>query len=385
MKAYLDNSATTMPSKNVKNEINDFLSTTYGNPSSLHDLGIISERRIKKAKKTIANDLKCSTEEIVFTSGGTESNNLAIIGYALRNRSKGNHLITTVYEHKSVFEAFKYLETQGFDVTYLSVGSQGEIDNDELKSALTDETILVSIMHINNEIGTINPINDFGQIIKTFNNQIIFHVDGVQSFGKFNIDLNNIDLYAFSAHKIHGLKGIGGLYLKKNVSIQNIHFGGQQENGIRPGTENLLGIVSLNVALKDAAEMRKKNLHHVKNLKEKLSKYIVENIEDSKINVTHYNASPYILSVSFKDMKAEVLLHDLESKEIFVSTGSACNSNSKNNSHVLESINLGEEYIGGTIRFSFSKDNTFDEMAIVCKSLKESVKNIREIIRRRQK
>lgn len=383
MKAYLDNSATTMPSKNVKNAINEFLNTSYGNPSSLHDLGIIAERRIKRAKKTIANDLKCSTKEIVFTSGGTESNNLAIIGSALRNKGNGNHLITTVYEHKSVLNAFKYLESIGFEVTYLSVGSEGEINDEALKNALTSKTILVSIMHINNEIGTINPINKFGSLIKEYNSRINFHVDGVQSFAKFNIDLKNIDMYSFSAHKIHGLKGIGGLYLRKGVSLQNIHFGGQQENGIRPGTENLLGIVSLNIAVKEAVDTRKKNLQHVKKLKDKLSDYILENIENSKINAKHYSASPYILSVSFKDMMAEVLLHDLESKEIFVSTGSACNSKSKSNSSVLESINLDEEYIGGTIRFSFSKDNTSEEIDFVCEKLKESVKNIRKIVQRR--
>lgn len=383
MKAYLDNSATTMPSKNVKIEINEFLDTSYGNPSSLHDLGIISERRIEKTKKTIANDLKCSIGEIIFTSGGTESNNLAIIGYALKNRSKGNHLITTLYEHKSVLNAFKYLESLGFDVTYLSVDSQGEIDHNELKAALINETILVSIMHINNEIGTINPIKDFAKTTKTFNDQIVFHVDGVQSFGKFNIDLRNIDMYSFSAHKIHGLKGIGGLYLKKNVPLQNLHFGGQQENGIRPGTENLLGIISLNAALKEAIEARNKTIKHVTVLKEKLSKFILEHIPDSKINVSKGKASPYILSVSFKDMMAEVLLHDLESKEIFVSTGSACNSRSKSNSYVLESINLDGKYIGGTIRFSFSKNNTLDEIDFVCKSLEASVISIREITQRR--
>lgn len=383
MKAYLDNSATTMPSKKVKIALQEFLNTSYGNPSSLHDLGIFAERSIKRAKKTIANDLKCSSKEIIFTSGGTESNNLAVIGYALRNKGKGNHLITTTYEHKSVLNAFKYLQSIGFEVTYLSVGSQGEIDEKALKNALTDKTILVSIMHINNEIGTINPINKLGSIIKEYNPEIKFHVDGVQSFGKFDIDLKNIDMYSFSAHKIHGLKGVGGLYLKKDICLQNIHFGGQQENGIRPGTENLLGIVSLNVALKEAVDIRKKNLEHVKKLKNQLSKYIIENIEDSKINVKDYNTSPYILSVSFKDMMAEVLLHDLESKEIFVSTGSACNSKTKSTSYVLESINLDKDYIGGTIRFSFSKDNTFEEINYVCEKLKESVKSIRKIVQRR--
>jgi len=383
MKAYLDNSATTMPSKKVKNEMNDFLNISYGNPSSLHDLGIIAERRIKKAKKNIANDLKCSGKEIVFTSGGTESNNLAIIGYALKNKNKGNHLITTTYEHKSVLNSFKYLESIGFNVTYLSVGSQGEIKREDLKDKLTDETILVSIMHINNEVGTMNPIETFGKIIKEYNNQIVFHVDGVQSFGKFNINLKNIDLFSFSAHKVHGIKGIGGLYINSEISISNLHYGGQQENGIRPGTENLLGIVSLNAALEEAVETRKETFDYVKKLKEKLSRFIIKNIEDTKINVESYETSPYILSVSFKDMMSEVLLHDLESKNIFVSTGSACNSKSKSNSYVLESMNIEDEYIGGTIRFSFSKNNTVEEIDYVCESLETSVKSIRKIIQRR--
>jgi cysteine desulfurase len=383
MKAYLDNSATTMPSEKVKKAINDFLNKSYGNPSSLHDLGIIAERKIRKAKKNIANDLKCERKEIVFTSGGTESNNLAIIGYALKNKNKGNHLITTTYEHKSVLNSFKYLETIGFNVTYLPVGSQGEIKTDDLKDALTNETILVSIMHINNEVGTMNPIETFGGIIKEYNKSISFHVDGVQSFGKFKIDLKNIDLFSFSAHKIHGVKGIGGLYINKSIAISNIHFGGQQESGIRPGTENLLGIVSLNAALEEASETRIETLDYIKKLKEKLSSYIIKNIEDSKINVDSYKTTPYILSVSFKDMMSEVLLHDLESKNIFVSTGSACNSKSKSNSYVLESMTIEEEYIGGTIRFSFSKNNTMEEIDYVCESLETSVKSIRKIIQRR--
>lgn len=383
MKAYLDNSATTIPSESVKREINEFLNTTYGNPSSLHDLGIISERRIKKTKKTIANDLKCLPDEIVFTSGGTESNNLAIIGYALANRSMGNHLITTAYEHKSVMNSYKYLESLGFNVTYLSLGSQGEINEKQLKESLTDETILVSIMHINNEIGTMNPINDFGRIIKKYNQQIAFHVDGVQSFGKFNIDLKSIDMYAFSAHKIHGIKGVGGLYINKKTKVQNIHFGGQQEKGKRPGTENLIGIISLNSALKEAIINRERNLKHVAKLKTYVSDYILRNIDNAKINVDSYNASPYIISLSFKDIMAEVLLHDLESKGIYISTGSACNSKSNTNSHVLESINLDETYIGGTIRLSFSGDNTFDEIESACEILKESINSIRQIIQRR--
>jgi len=383
MKSYLDNSATTMPSKFVKEKINEFLNTTYGNPSSLHDLGIISERKIKRGKKIIATDLKCSVDEIIFTSGGTESNNLSIIGFALANKGRGKHLITTAYEHKSVLNSFKYLESLGYQVTYLTVGNAGEIDEKQLKEALTNETILVSIMHINNEIGRINPINDFGKIIKDYNSKIAFHVDGVQSFGKFNIDLRAIDLYTFSGHKIHALKGIGGMYIKKNLKLQPIHFGGQQEKGVRPGTENLLGIVSLDAALRESIQKRKESLRHVEALKYYVSNFILEKIEEARINVTKDRSSPYILSVSFKDVMSEVLLHDLESKGVYISTGSACDSKNNTNSHVLESINLGKDFIGGSIRLSFSRENSLEEVKFACEALKESIENIRQVIQRR--
>lgn len=383
MKVYLDNASTTFLSHGVKNEIKEFLDTTYGNPSSLHDLGLVSERYIKRTKKIIAKYLKIDTKEIIFTSGGTESNNLAIIGTALKNKNQGKHLITSSYEHKSVLNSFKYLEGQGFKVTYLKPNPKGLITTESLQEALTEETILVSIMHINNEIGTINPINALGQVIKQYNPNIKFHVDGVQSFGKFALSMKDIDLFSFSAHKIHGLKGIGGVYIAKGKQLQNIHFGGQQENGLRPGTENLIGIKSLNKALDEAVHKIDDHLEHVNRLKRYIIKEIISNIPDVSINGDINNSSPYILSVSFQSMMAEVLLHELESKNIYISTGSACNSKSSDYSHVLESINLDENLLKGTIRMSLSRYSTIEEIHYFLKELYTAVKALRKILKRR--
>lgn len=383
MKVYLDNASTTFVSDAVKREIKDFLDSSYGNPSSLHDLGLVSERVIKKTRKTIAKYLKIDMNEIIFTSGGTESNNLAIIGTALNKKNSGMHLVTTAYEHKSVLNSFKYLESLGYKVTYLKPNRDGIITTDILEQALTKETTLVSIMHINNEIGSINPINDIAKVIKTFDRRIKFHVDGVQSFGKYSLSMKNIDLFSFSGHKIHGIKGIGGLYKSKETQLENIHFGGQQEKGLRPGTENLLGIKALKTAIDEADNNIDHSLKHVSELKEYMMTEMSRNISELSFNSPSKISSPYILSVSFKYMMAEVLLHELESKGIYVSTGSACNSKSSDYSHVLESINLDEELLEGTIRISLSRYSTRTEIDYFLKQLYQSIDSLRKILKRR--
>ncbi|MEA1975005.1 MAG: cysteine desulfurase family protein [Bacillota bacterium] len=384
MEIYLDNSATTKVSQLVKEEVNNVLNNAYGNPSSLHDIGTKSKKKIIQSRKIISNYLGCKKEELIFTSGGTESNNLAIIGYAMRNKRKGKHIITTKIEHKSVLNSFKYLEKNGFIVTYLDVDRDGLIDLQKLKREITDNTILVSIMHINNEIGIINQINDIADLIKKENSQVVFHVDGVQSFGKYKINLKNIDMYSFSGHKIHCVKGIGGLFKKENIIIDNLLKGGQQENSIRPGTENLIGISALGVATEDSVNNLEKNYEIVSKIKNRFYNYINEKIDGCIINGQENSKfSPYILSVSIENMLAEVLLHSLESKEIYISTGSACNSKNKKNSHVLTSIGIDNNLVDGTIRISFSRYTTTKEIDYACLCLKESIEDLRKVIARR--
>ncbi len=381
MEVYLDNSATTKVSEIVKNEINDILNNYYGNPSSIHDIGMKSEKKIRKARKTIAKYLGCKNEEIIFTSGGTESNNLAIIGYAIRNRKKGNHIITSKIEHKSVINSFEYLKTQGFDVTFLNVNQKGMIDLNELENKINENTILISLMHVNNEIGNINKINEIGDLIKKNNSNAVFHVDGVQAFGKYKINLRNIDMYSFSGHKIHSVKGVGGLYKKKSILIDSIHKGGQQESEIRPGTENLIGISAMGKAVEEIIEEYENNYKKVLELKESFTKYLNDNIEDCVINGAGVEeTSPYVLSIALKNIYAEVLLHSLESKKVYISTGSACNSKSKKYSHVIEALNIDEELMKGTIRVSFSKYSTMSEIEYALKALKDSIDELRKII-----
>ena len=381
MEIYLDNSATTKPSEKVKNEIYDILNNCYGNPSSIYDIGMKSEKKIRITRKIISKYLGCKNEEIIFTSGGTESNNLAIIGYAMRNRNKGNHIVTSRIEHKSVINSFKYLKTQGFDVTFLDVNEKGNINLDELKNVVGQKTILVSLMHVNNEIGNVNRINDISDLIKNINIRTAFHVDGVQAFGKYKINLKNIDMYSFSGHKIHGVKGVGGLYKKKSIFIDSIHKGGQQEFEIRPGTENLIGISAMGRAVEEIVVEYESNYKKVLELKKSFIKYLNENIEDCVINGAGIEeTSPYVLSLSLKNIYGEVLLHSLESKKIYVSTGSACNAKNKKYSHVIEALNIDVALMKGTIRISFSRYSTMDEVKYTLKELKVSVEELRKII-----
>lgn len=355
MEIYLDNAATTKPLESVIEITNQIMKENYGNPSSLHMMGINAEKIVRDAKKIIANKLNANENEVYFTSGATESNNTAIFGSVYANKRKGNHIITTEIEHPSVLECFSKLEKEGFDVTYLSVNKEGIIDIEELKNALTEKTIFVSIMAVNNELGSINPINE---VVKLKNNyDFILHTDAVQAFKKIPENIYcNADLISISGHKIHALKGVGALIVKKGVKINPLICGGGQQNNFRSGTENVIGIGSLLKAVENKNDTKK-----LMELKTRLK----EGLESDKIKINCYNngnSAPHILSATFVGKRGEVILHSLEAEGIYVSTGSACHSNKFGESHVLKAIGLPKDEIGATIRFSFGEFNTIEDI-----------------------
>ena len=343
MQAYLDNSATTKCAPEVVDVCVKVMSEDYGNPSSKHMKGVEAENYIKEAKETIAKTLKCQEKEILFTSGGTESNNMAIIGTAMANKRKGNHVIVSSVEHSSVKEPFNFLSENGFRVTYLKVDRNGIVDLNDLKEALDDETILVSVMYVNNEIGAVEPIEEIGHIVKSYNPDIVFHVDAIQAYGKYKIvpKKYNIDLLSVSGHKIHGPKGSGFLYIKDKTRIKPIIYGGGQQKGMRSGTENVPAIAGLSAAVKliynDQFEDKINNMYELKDYfideLEKLADVVINSYKGTK-------SAPQIVSVSFRGVRAEVLLHALEDKNIYVSSGSACSSNKPGLSNTLVAIGL---------------------------------------------
>ena len=383
MEIYLDNSATTKPYDEVVNKMVEALTTEYGNPSSMHRKGIVVEKNIKQIRQDIARSIGAKDKEIFFTSGGTESNNAIIRGVANLNKKRGNHLITTEIEHPSVLHTFKDLESEGFEVTYLKVNKEGVIDFDEFKNSLRDNTILVSIMHVNNEVGSIQPVDKIGSYLSTLENKVYFHVDAVQSFGKIEFRPNkyNIDFMSVSGHKIHGPKGIGFMYIKENNRLKPILTGGGQESSIRSGTENVPGIYGLGEAVRITMSNLKENISNINKLRTMLKDELQNNIDNIKINSPEYGVC-HILNVSFIGIKGEILLHYLEQKNIYVSTGSACSSKKKG-SHVLLAMNLKHEEIEGAIRFSLSNMNNEEDIINAVKIIKESVKELRDIIRKR--
>lgn len=380
---YLDNCSTTKPREEVIRIISKSLEEDFGNPSSLHRLGMNAEKKIKNSREIISNFLGVNSNEIYFTSGGTESNNIAIQSMVNKLFKRGNHIITTKIEHPSVLNIMKDYETKGFNIEYLDVDRDGNINLQDLENSINDNTILVAIMQVNNEIGNIEPISQINNIIRKNSSKALFHVDGVQGFGKVKIDLrsSDVDSYSFSSHKIHGPKGIGGLYIDKKHSLLPIIYGGNQERGIRSGTENLTGIIGFAEALRIMKENYDIEIKSVKNLKDHFLNKISNEIDDIKIN-TPKDSSPYILNISFRNVRGEVLLHYLEDKGIYVSTASACSSNVKDKSYVLEAIGLNDLEIEGAIRFCFSYENTMDDMDYTIEVLKQSVSEIRQIILR---
>lgn len=384
MEIYLDNSATTKPYQEVVDKMVLALTTQYGNPSSIHKKGIEVEREIKEIRRNIARSLGAKENEIYFTSGGTECNNTIIRSVARLNKKTKKHIISTVIEHPSVLDTLKDLESEGFEVTYLPVDKDGKISIEDLKNAIKKETILVSIMHVNNEIGTIQPIEEIGKYLKSLDEKIYLHVDAVQSYAKikFRPSRYNIDFMSVSGHKLHGPKGIGFMYVKENNRIKPLLTGGGQEIGIRSGTENVPGIYGIGEAVKVINKDLEGTIDKIRELRDLLKEEILANIDDVKIN-TPEDGVCHVLNVSFRGVRGEVLLHYLEQKEIYVSTGSACSSKKKG-SHVLNAIGLTPEEIEGAIRFSLSDLNTKEEIMKTVEVLKESVSDLRMIIGRRR-
>lgn len=384
MEAYLDNSATTRCSKAAADKMVLLLTEDYGNPSSLHMKGVIAEKYINEAKKKIAKTLKCQEKEIVFTSGGTESNNLAIIGSAMANQRAGKHIITTQVEHASVANTMKFLEGNGFEVTYLGVDHDGRISLEELKSAMRPDTILVSIMQVNNEIGAVMQVEEAGKLIKEINPNTLFHVDAIQSYGKLHISPKNMscDLLSVSGHKIHGPKGSGFLYIKDKTKIKPIIYGGGQQKGMRSGTENVPAIAGLGVAAEEIYTDLDKKIEAMYELKSHFINEVTK-IDGVTVNgLTDKTSAPHIVSVSIQGVRAEVILHTLEDKNIYVSAGSACSSNKPAVSATLKAIGLPNELLDSTVRFSFCVDTTIEEIDYAIEVMQDVIPKLQKYTRR---
>lgn len=384
MEVYLDNSATTRAFPEVAELVTKIMCEEYGNPSSMHLKGVQAENHIKVAKETLARILKVNEKEIFFTSGGTESDNLALIGCAMANYRAGKHLITTQIEHPAILQTMHYLEDQGFEVTYLSVDKTGRISLEELKDSIRPDTILVSIMHTNNEIGAVQPIGEAGRLIKSINPGTLFHVDAVQGFGKFPIypKKMGIDLLSVSGHKIHGPKGVGFLYIGERVKIHSISYGGGQQKNIRSGTENVPGIAGLALAAKIMYEALGEDTKRLYELKT----YFINGLQqlpDVQINgPMGTDGAPHIISVSIRGIRSEVMLHALEDKGIYVSAGSACASNKSHAvSATLKGIDLQKELLDSTIRFSMSVFTTKEEIDYTLQAMYDMIPMLRKYTR----
>jgi len=383
MECYFDNSATTGMHPEVVESMNKVMLEEYGNPSSMHRKGMEAENHVRNAREIIAKTLKVDDRCILFTSGGTESDNMALIGCARANKRSGTHIITTKIEHPAILETCKYLENEGFEITYLGVDRDGHIDLKELEDSIREDTILVSIMHTNNEIGAVEPIELAGAIIKKKNPKTIFHVDAVQGYGKWQIypKKQNIDLLSVSGHKIHGPKGIGFLYIGSGIKIHPIIHGGGQQKNLRSGTENVPAIVGIAKAADQIYANLEKDREHMYSMRKRLIEGLLE-IEDTRINglISEENA-PHIVSASIGGIRSEVVLHALEEKGIFVSAGSACASNKPAISETLKAIKVEQRFLDSTIRFSLCADNTMDQIEYAIEVMKDVVVKLRKYTR----
>ena len=377
-KIYLDHAATTRTDEEVLEAMKPYFLEKYGNAGSLHSFGREARDALEKSRKIAADFINARPNEIIFTSGGTESDNLAIMGVLWANQDKGKHIITSRIEHPAVLETCKYLEKRGWKVTWLDVDSDGLINPKDVEKAITKETILVSIMHVNNEIGTIQPIEEIGKICKK--NKVYFHTDAVQSYGKIKIDVKkmNIDLLSVSGHKIYGPKGVGFLFINQDVKIVPIQHGGGHETGLRSGTENVAGIIGLAKATELAEKNMKKESEKLKKLQDKLINELLK-ISGTKLNGSRDKRIYNNINISFEGVEGEALLLRLDGKGICVSTGSACSSKSLEPSHVLTAIGLKPEKAHGSLRITMGKDNTEEEIDYVIKSLNEIVNSLRKI------
>lgn len=380
MEAYFDNGATTRVFPQVKDIVIEAMEEEYGNPSSMHMKGVKAEQYVKDAREIIAKSLKVDPKEIVFTSGGTESNNMALIGTAMANARKGKHIISTRIEHASVYNPLFFLEENGYEITYLPVDEHGVVDLEALEKAIRPDTILVSVMYVNNEIGAVQPVEEIGKIVKKKNPDTLFHVDAIQAYGKYHIYPRRlkIDLLSVSGHKIHGPKGIGFLYIKDKTKVHPLILGGGQQKGMRSGTENVPGIAGLGKAVQLIYQDHEEKMKKIQAMKDDFIAQVME-LSDVRNNS---GEAPHIASISFQGVRSEVLLHALEEKGIYVSSGSACSSNKPAISGTLKAIGLTKEYYDSTLRFSFCIFNTKEEVDYTVNCLRELLPILRRFTRK---
>jgi cysteine desulfurase len=378
---YFDNGATTRVFPEVREIMDELLEISYGNPSSMHRKGFEAEQYKNQARDVIAKSLKVDPKEIFFTSGGTESNNLALIGTALAGRRRRRHIITSCIEHASVYNTLSFLEDEGFEVTYLPVDDKGIVDLEALKEALRPDTLLVSVMAVNNEIGAVEPVEEIGKIIKKYDPEILFHTDCIQAYGKMPVRPKKwkADMISVSGHKIHGPKGIGFIYIKTGTKIKPLIWGGNQQKGMRSGTENMPGIAGLGKACELICQAQEEKIARISGIKKHFLERVLTEVPDT---FDHSGEAPHIASVTFLGVRSEVLLHALEEKGIYVSAGSACSSNKPEVSGTLKGIGLEKDQYESTLRFSFSIYNSEEEVDFCIDALKELLVVLRRFKRR---
>ena len=384
MEVYFDNSATTRVLDSVRDVVVKVMTEDYGNPSAKHRKGMEAEQYVRQAASRIAKTLKVKDKEILFTSGGTESNNMALIGTAMANQRAGKHIISTRIEHASVYNPLAFLEQQGFEVTYLSVDSKGHISLEELEASIRPDTILVSVMYVNNEVGAVMPVEEIGKLVHEKSPKALFHVDAIQAFGKYRIYPKKlgIDLLSVSSHKIHGPKGVGFLYINEKVRVQPQILGGGQQNGMRSGTDNVPGIAGLGVAADMVYTDFDKKMQHLYALKERMAEGLSK-LGDITINgMPLREGAPHIMSVTFHGVRSEVLLHTLEEFGVYISAGSACSSHKRKPSATLTAMGLSRADVESTVRISFCEENTFEEVDYCLEALEKTIPMLRRYARR---
>lgn len=381
---YFDNSATTRVSERVMELVVRTMREDYGNPSAKHSMGVRAERYVREAAERIARTLKVSAKEILFTSGGTESDNMALIGCALANQRAGRHIITTAIEHPAVYEPLLFLEGLGFEVTVLPVDERGHISPAQLKEALREDTILVSVMYVNNEIGAVEPVQELAGLVHERKPAALFHVDAIQGYGKYRIYPKRfgIDLLSVSGHKLHAPKGVGFLYIDSRVKIRPLLYGGGQQGGLRSGTINVPGIAGLGEAAAEAYEDFDEKIAHMRALKDRITDAMLALPGVSVNSGRGEEGAPHIVSISVEDVRAEVLLHALEERGIYVSSGSACSSNHPGISGTLKGIGLRDKLLDATIRVSLCDTNTAEEADAFAEAMAELVPTLRRFTRR---
>lgn len=384
MEVYFDNSATTRCYDSVKDIVVKAMTEDFGNPSAMHLKGVEAEKYIKSSAESLARLLKVQEKEILFTSGGTESDNLALIGATLANKRSGNHIITTSVEHPAVSQPALFLQEQGFEVTYLPVDSRGVVKMDALKAVLREDTILVSVMYVNNEVGAVMSVEEIAALVHEKSPKALFHVDAIQAFGKYRIypKKMGIDLLSVSGHKIHGPKGVGFLYINEKAKIQPQILGGGQQGGMRSGTDNVPGIAGLGAAAVEIYKNLEENVENMYRLKEHIAQGL-EKIGDIRINgMDLREGAPQILSISVMGVRSEVLLHSLEERGIYVSAGSACSSHKRKPSATLAAMGMSKDQIESTVRLSFCEENTIEEADYFLQVMGELVPMLRRYSRR---